>query len=353
MSGDKPKPVPFSRPACWARGLADAFRRHPTLWPFTAMIVLLAWNIFFTPNFIDFEVHEGRLFGSIVSILQKGAPVMLLAIGMTLVIGLGGIDISVGSVMAMAGTVTALLIVGQGLPAPVAVLAGLGVALLAGAWNGALVTFVGLQPIIATLVLLMGGRGIAQALTGDQNVPFTSPAMEYLSTRSFLYLPIPIFIVLGVAVVVLLALHKTVLGLYIEAIGGNAKAARLAGLPVHGVRLLVYAFCGLCAGLAGVINTADIQRADVANCGLYLELDAILAVVIGGTSFAGGRPYLVGAIFGAIIMRMLTTMLLMHNVPTEKTLIVKAVVAIAVCLIQTPAFASVMGRLRLGRARQA
>jgi simple sugar transport system permease protein len=177
--------------------------------------------------------------------------------------------------------------------------------------------------------------------------------MEFLGTGSFLYLPIPIFIVLGVALAVLLALHKTVLGLYIEAIGGNAKAARLAGLPVHGVRLLVYAFCGLCAGLAGIINTADIKRADVANCGLYLELDAILAVVIGGTSFAGGRPYLVGAVFGAIIMRMLTTMLLMHNVPTEKTLIVKAVVAIAVCFIQTPVFANLMGRIRLGRARQA
>ena len=339
--------------ARWAHSLAGVFRRHPTLWPFSAMIALLAWNVIFTPNFMNFEVHEGRLFGSIISILQKGAPVMLLAIGMTLVIGLAGIDISVGSVMAMAGTVAALLIAVHGQSAWVAVLAGLGVALLAGAWNGALVSWVGLQPIIATLVLLMGGRGIAQALTGDQNVPFNSPAMEFLGTGSFLYLPIPIFIVLGVALALLLALHKTVLGLYIEAIGGNAKAARLAGLPVHGVRLLVYAFCGLCAGLAGIINTADIKRADVANCGLYLELDAILAVVIGGTSFAGGRPYLVGAIFGAIIMRMLTTMLLMHNVPTEKTLIVKAVVAIAVCFIQTPVFANLMGRIRLGRVRQA
>jgi len=352
MSGQRQRPGPFSRPACWAR-LADAFRRHPTLWPFAAMIALLAWNILFTPNFLNFEVHEGRLFGSIVSILQKGAPVMLLAIGMTLVIGLGGIDISVGSVMAMAGTVAALLIAVHGLPAPLAVLAGLGVALLAGAWNGALVSWVGLQPIIATLVLLVAGRGIAQALTGDQNVPFNSPALEFLGTGSVLYLPIPIFIVAAVAAVVLVALQKTVLGLYIEAIGASAKAARLAGLPVHGVRLLVYAFCGLCAGLAGIIATADIKRADVANCGLYLELDAILAVVIGGTSFSGGRPYLVGAIFGAIIMRMLTTMLLMHNVPTEKTLIVKAIVAIAVCLIQTQAFAALMARLRLSRVKQA
>jgi simple sugar transport system permease protein len=351
LNDKTPGPAPSVRRPRLSRRLADAFRRHPTLWPFTAMVILLLYNLIFTPNFAALHVQEGRLYGSSITILQKGAPVMLLAIGMALVIGVAGIDISVGSVMVLSGTVAALLIARHGQTVPVAVLAALGVALAAGAWNGALVTFVGLQPIIATLVLLVAGRGIAQALTGDQNVPFASPEFEYLGTGSPLYLPVQIFIVLGVAGVVVLALHKTVLGLYIEAIGGNARAARLAGLPVHAVRMTVYSFCGLCAGLAGIIYTANIKRADVANCGLYLELDAILAVVIGGTSFSGGRPYLVGAVFGAIIMRTLTMMLVMHNVKDEHTLIVKAVVAIGVCLLQTPAFAGFMSRLSVRRAR--
>jgi simple sugar transport system permease protein len=327
--------------------LAGQFRRHPTLWPFAAMVLLILWNVFFTPGFARYEVVDGRVQFSLLDILQRGTPVMLMAVGMTLVIALAGIDLSVGSVMALAGTIAGLAMMHWGQPAWVAVPAALGVALAAGAFNGAMVTFVGLQPIIATLVLLVAGRGIAQGLTNDQKIQFKfkMPDFEFLGTGTFLGLPIQVYIVAVVVIVVALALRKTALGLYIEAIGGNVKAARMAGLPVHAVRMLVYMFCGVAAGLAGLVYTANIGEADVAKCGLYLELDAILAVVIGGTSLAGGRPYLAGSVCGAVIMQTLTTMLLMHNVIFEHALIVKAVVALAVCLIQAPVFWAAAGRV--------
>ena len=331
-------------------------RRYPTLWPFLAMLALLALNAFLTPGFLHIEMRLGdtawdfRLFGPLVDVLRNGAPVMMLAIGMTLVIALAGIDLSVGSVMVLAGTSAALLMTAHGCSVPPAIAAALAAALVVGLFNGALVTYAGLQPIIATLVFLVAGRGIAQTLTGDQNIRFDVPGFSMLGSGTLLGLPVPVYIVAATAMAVALALHKTALGLYIEAIGSNARAARLAGLRVHAIRMLCYGFSGVCAGAAGLIVTADIRQADVASCGLYLELDAILAVVIGGTSFSGGRPRLLGSLFGVIIMQTLTNVLVMHNVPSEHTLIVKAVVAMAVCLLQTPAAAGLLGRLRRATA---
>jgi simple sugar transport system permease protein len=324
-----------------------AFRRSPVFWPLLALVALLLFNVFFTPNFARLEIRDGRLFGSLIDILQNGAPVMLLSIGMTLVIASCGIDLSVGSMMALAGAVAALLITRQPQPTPVplAVLAALGVALLVGAWNGMLVAHLRLQPIVATLVMLVAGRGLAQTLTGDQKVRFEMPAFEFIGNGSLLGLPIPLFIVAGVALLVFLALRKTVLGMYLAATGLNAPAARLCGLRVGTIRIFVYAFSGFCAGVAGLIATADIKEADVANCGLYLELDAILAVVIGGTSLMGGRPILLGSLIGAAIMQTLTVMLQMHGVITEHTLIIKAMVALAVCFMQSPSFEGLTGRV--------
>jgi simple sugar transport system permease protein len=188
------------------------------------------------------------------------------------------------------------------------------------------------------------GRGLAQVLTNDQKIRFENPAFEYLANGDFCGLPFPIVLTGLLAMLVLLALRKTVLGMFLEAIGGNLQAARLCGLRIHAVRIGVYALSGLCAGVAGLIATADIKEADVANCGLYLELDAILAVVIGGTSLNGGRPVLIGSLLGALVMQTLTVMLQMRGVVTEHTLIVKALVALAVCALQSPAF--VRWRLR-------
>lgn len=320
--------------------------RPRNFWPLVALAALLVFNILFTSGFARIELRDGRLFGTLIDIFQNGAPVMLLAVGMTLVIALGGIDLSVGSVMALSGAVAALLMTEHGQSVPASVAAALGVALLVGALNGALVTYGGVQPIIVTLVTLVMGRGLAQTLTSDQKVRFEVPAFEFIGNGTVLGLPFPALLVAAVALIVGLLLRKTATGLYIEAMGGNPQAARLCGLRVHVIRMLAFMASALCAGLAGLIAAADIKEADVANAGLYLELDAILAVVLGGTSLTGGRANLVGSLIGATFIQTLTIMLQMRGVITEHTLIIKAIVALAVCYMQTPLFDRMMRRLR-------
>ncbi|WP_224363280.1 ABC transporter permease [Hyalangium versicolor] len=320
--------------------------RSRNFWPLVALAALLIFNMLFTTGFARIELRDGRLFGTLIDIFQNGAPVMLLAVGMTLVIALGGIDLSVGSVMALAGAVAALLMTENGVSVPLGIVLALGMALAVGAMNGALVTYAGIQPIIVTLVTLVMGRGVAQTFTHDQKVRFEIPAFEFIGNGTVLGLPFPALLVAAVALVVGLLLRKTATGLYIEAMGGNPQAARLCGLRVHVIRMLAYMACSLCAGLAGLIAAADIKEADVANAGLYLELDAILAVVLGGTSLTGGRANLVGSLIGATFIQTLTIMLQMRGVITEHTLIIKAVVALGVCYMQTPSFERLMRRLR-------
>ena len=324
--------------------------RPRNFWPWVALGSLLVFNLLFTQGFARLEFRDGRLFGTLVDIFQNGSPVMLLAVGMTLVIALGGIDLSVGSVMALSGAVAALLMTEHAQPVPVAVLLALAAALVVGAVNGALVTYGGIQPIIVTLVLLVMGRGLAQTLTQDQKVRFEVPAFEFIGNGTVLGLPFPVLLVAAVALLVGLLLRNTATGLYLEAMGSNPQAARLCGLRVHVIQLLAFMASSLCAGLAGLIAAADIKEADVANAGLYLELDAILAVVLGGTSLTGGRANLVGSLIGATFIQTLTTMLQMRGVITEHTLIIKAAVALSVCFMQTPAFERLSQRLRRAEA---
>ncbi len=324
--------------------------RGRNFWPWVALGALLVFNLLFTPGFARLELRDGRLFGTLVDIFQNGAPVMLLAVGMTLVIALGGIDLSVGSVMALSGAVAALLMTEHAQPVPLAVAGALAVALGAGALNGVLVTHGGIQPIIVTLVMLVMGRGVAQTLTHDQKVRFEVPAFEFIGNGTVAGLPFPVLLVAAVALTVGLLLRNTATGLYLEAMGSNPRAARLSGLRVHVIQILAFMASGLCAGFAGLIAAADIKEADVANAGLYLELDAILAVVLGGTSLTGGRANLVGSLIGATFIQTLTTMLQMRGVITEHTLIIKALVALSVCFMQTPAFERWTRRLRSAEA---
>lgn len=320
-------------------------------WPLLALLALLAFNLLFTPGFATIEVQGGRLFGATIDILKNGSTVMLLATGMTLVIASGGIDLSVGSLMALSATAAALALHHHQPPAGVAIALGLAVGAAAGLANGALVTLLRLQPIIATLVMLVAGRGLAQTLTADQKVRFDAPAFESLGTGSVLGLPTPIILAAAAAAATLTLLRWTVLGMYLEAIGQSPRAAHLCGLPVRALRTTAYTVSGVCAALAGMIGAADIGEADPANAGMYLELDAILAVVIGGTPLSGGRPRLLGAIIGALIMQTLTVMLQMRGVITEHTLVIKAIVALAVCLSQAPGLAATARRLLARRTR--
>jgi ribose/xylose/arabinose/galactoside ABC-type transport system permease subunit len=321
-------------------------RRQRVFWPVLALALLLLFNQFFTPGFFHTEIREGHLYGSRIDILNQGAKVMLLSLGMVLVIATGGVDLSVGAVMAISGAVASRLLVTQQQPAGVCILAALGVSILAGAWNGFLVAGLGIQPIIATLVLMVAGRGIAQLITEGQIITFNDPTMVFVGNGHFLGLPITLTIVLAMLLVTYLLVRRTALGLFIESVGDNDRASRYSGINARRVKFFVYTFGGLCAGLAGLVATSNIKGADANNIGLYLELDAILAVVVGGTSLSGGRFYLFGAVVGALFIQTLTTTLYARNVSADIAPVPKALVIIAVFLLQSDKVRSPFARLR-------
>ena len=290
------------------------------------------------------------LYGTPIDILNQGSKVMVLAIGMTLEIATGGIDISVGAVMAIAGAIAALLIsmldtgncIGAGMGPSVywiiPVLAALVLATLAGFWNGMLVAGFGIQPMVATLVLMVAGRGVAQLITDGQIITFDNPGLVFLCNGHALFLPFSVWIVVAMYVIFGLLTRKTAFGLFIESVGNNERASRYAGIEARRIKWLTYVICGFCAGVAGLLAASNIKCADSNNAGLYLELDAILATVIGGTSMAGGRFFLSGSLVGAILIQTLTTTMYRKNVSPAIVAVPKAMVVIIVCLLQSPLF---------------
>ncbi|WP_347268295.1 ABC transporter permease [Paracoccus sp. (in: a-proteobacteria)] len=317
-----------------------------------ALAVVLVLVGLISPGFFSLSVQNGRLYGSLIDVGVRVAPVALLAIGMTLVIATQGIDLSVGAVMAITGAVAATLVAeGHALPVVLAVALALGLA--CGLWNGVLVAFLDIQPIIATLILMVAGRGIAQLVTGGVILTFNDPAFAFIGSGAVMGIPMPLLIWLTVGLAVGLLVRRTALGLLVEAVGINRRAAMLVGVRARFLILAAYATSGLCAAMAGMIVTADIHGADANNAGLWLELDAILAVVIGGTSLAGGRFSITASLIGALIIQALNTGILISGWPPEFNLIVKAVVIVAILTLQSPAVADELGHLRglLGRRR--
>lgn len=185
---------------------------------------------------------------------------------------------------------------------------------------------------------MVAGRGVAQLIAGGQIITVNSPSYNYIGSGALATLPFAIFVVAAVFIIATILTRKTALGLFIESVGNNPQASRLAGIRSSFVIILVYMFCGLCAGIAGLILSSNVSSADGNNAGLWVELDAILAVVIGGNSLNGGRFYLSGTLVGALIIQTLTTTILMIGVPPEITLVVKAFVVLVVCLIQSETF---------------
>jgi simple sugar transport system permease protein len=304
------------------------------LWPLLALVCLFVFDFLYIPDFFRVTVREGNLYGSLIDIMENAAPVLLLSIGMTLVIATGGVDLSVGSIMAICAAVAAQLVV-SGHSAAVAFAAAMAVGLACGAWNGALVALLGIQPIVATLILMVAGRGIAHLVTSDQIITFNNRAYSFLGSGFLFRLPFSLTVVAAVLAATALLVRKTALGLFIEAVGGNASASRYAGVNATAVKWMVYVFSGACACVAGLITAGDINAADPEHNGQYLELDAILAVVIGGTALTGGRFSLPGSVIGALVIQTLTTTILTYGVPPEKTLVVRAAVVILVCLLQS------------------
>jgi simple sugar transport system permease protein len=219
------------------------------------------------------------------------------------------------------------------------------VAMLCGMWNGALVSWFGLQPIVATLILLSAGRGVAQLITDGQIITIYYSPYFVIGNGFLLGVPVGLFIVAAVATVLMLVTRKTALGLFIEAIGINPTASRLTGIRARTITFACYAVCGLCAGIAGLIESSYVKSADGNNAGLLFELDAILAVVFGGTSLAGGRFSLLGSILGALIIQTLTTTIYSVGVAPEITLVVKGLVVLAVSILQSARLKSLIGAL--------
>lgn len=310
-----------------------------------ALILVLVVDSLVANNFFAIHLQDGRLFGSPIDILNRAAPVALLAIGMTLVIATGGIDLSVGAVMAIAGATAATLTV-AGHSLAVVILATLGAGLLCGLWNGVLVALLKIQPFVATLILMVAGRGVAQLITQGQIVTFNSDALSWFGSGSLWLLPVPVWITLLLASLVWILTRKTALGLFIEAVGINLRAARNAGVNGWLVVMSTYLVSGFCAAVAGLIVAADIRGADANNAGLWLELDAILAVVIGGASLMGGRFNLILSLIGALIIQAMNTGILLSGFQPELNQVVKAVVVMSVLLLQSPRFIAMLKRGR-------
>lgn len=284
---------------------------------YAAVLALLLFNVLFTPYFLDASNFRTQL--------VQVTPIVIVSLGMALVIGTQGIDLSVGSVMALASAVVVLYLGYGWLPALIVALVG---GAVAGAAGGALVAYVGVQPIVATLALLVGVRGLANVFV-PQLVEFRSPGLIALGSSSVAGIPIIVLIAGALTLVMMFVVRRTTFGRQVVAIGGNRTASELSGLPVKRVLLIVYVISGLLAALAGVLATARLQAADPTSLGLFIELSAITAVVVGGTPLTGGRIRVLSTVMGALLMQLLAATLIKHNLPQSWTQIVQAGIILA------------------------
>ncbi|WP_419913068.1 ABC transporter permease [Hoeflea sp.] len=313
-------------PASFSLG---ALRNHGGI---IALIVILVFNALFTPNFLQVQT----LFVNISQV----ATIAIVAIGMTLVIATAGIDLSVGAVMALAGALAPLIFLsdfGQAYPAlgiAAAFVLPLIAASMCGLFNGIMISYLNVQPIIATLILFISGRGIAQVLTNGNLQTFSNPYFSYLGTGKILGLPFQGWLALVLAIAVYWLVSRTIFGRYLLAVGGNEKAARLAGAPVRIVKIGAYVLCAFLSGIAGLIVVAINSASDAARNGNLMELDAIAAAVVGGALLQGGRAPIFGAILGAVIIQLVKYTLLANGVEDEVALIAKAAIIVLAVYIQ-------------------
>jgi simple sugar transport system permease protein len=308
--------------------------KFPVFWPLLGLVALVLLNAVHDIGFLKITLLDGHLYGVPVDILTQGSRTMLVALGMTLVIATGGVDLSVGSVVAITGAICAVLLQGgHSLAATLA--AALGAGVLAGSVNGVLVARLGVQPIVATLILMVAGRGVAQLIVDGQVIIIKRPAFEYLGNGFLLGLPVAPLLVAALYLLTHFTLRRSALGLFIEAVGDNETASRFAGLAAARIKALAYVFCGACAALTGVLAAANIRAADAYRAGENMELDAIFAVVVGGTALTGGRFSILGTLVGALLIQTLTTTMYNLGVPPAIAPVPKALLIIGVSLLQS------------------
>src|SRR5512133_3543731 len=324
-------------------------RESRLFWPLVAMALILIFDAFYAPTFFKIGVLDGHLYGNLIDVLNDGAPLMLVAIGMTLVIATGGVDLSVGAVSSISAAMGAVLInpaLGNELisnevltkdatntPLGMIILADLAAGTLCGLWNGLLVSRAKIQPMVATLILMVAGRGIAQLITNGQIMTIYYTPYFWFGNGFILGLPVSIYIVAVVFILAWFIIRKTAIGMFIETVGVNPTSAYYSGINEKNIKLFAYTFCGFCGAIAGLILSSYVKSADANNIGANYELDAILAVVIGGTLMAGGRFSLFASVIGALVIWAFTLTMYTVGVPADALKAAKAILVLLVILL--------------------
>jgi ribose transport system permease protein len=309
----------------------DLLARYGTV---LALVLLIVFNLVFTPNFASLQTLNVNL--------TQVCTIVIVAVGMTLVIATGGIDLSVGSLMAISGALAPMIFMGKLIPignihlaVTLAIILAVGVATLLGLFNGWLIARFRIQPIIATLVLFIAGRGIAQVMTNGQLQTFRVPEFQFLGLGRVLGIPFQVIVMAVLVVLAAWIIRKTVFGRQILAIGGNERASGLSGIAVKKVKLAVYAISGFCAGIAGLVVIAINSASDANLVGLGMELDAIAAVAVGGTLLSGGRALIIGTLLGALTIQLVRYTLLANGVPDSAAQVAQAVIIVLAVWVQT------------------
>ena len=322
-------------------------------WSIVAFILLVIICTIFQHDFLalSWNSNTGGLAGPLITMLQESARYLMIATGMTLVISTAGIDLSVGSVMAVAGA-AAMQTLSNGMNVWLSILIALAVGLAIGCVNGALVSFLGLQPFITTLIMMLAGRGMAKVITSGENTDASAVAgnepLKWFANGFILGIPANFVIAVIIVILVGLLCRKTAMGMMIEAVGINQEASRMTGIKPKKILFLVYAISGFLAAIAGLFATASVMRVDVVKTGQDLEMYAILAVVIGGTSLLGGKFSLAGSAVGAVIIAMIRKTIITLGVNAEATPAFFAVVVIVICAVVIFILMIIMGQALFG-----
>ena len=324
--------------------------RSKITWAVVAELLILLVCFIIRPDFfkISYQPSTGMLYGSLIDILNRSAEITIIAMGMTLVIALGGTDLSVGALVAVSGAIALKLMRWNPTdpaystpgnytvyPFILVLLVPLAVCLLMGLMNGFMIAKIGMQPIIATLVLMVCGRGVAQIITNGKQFTTLYEPFRFIGQGSFLFLPMPIIISIVVVAAVALFTRKTAFGTFVESVGINRSASRLSGINAKRVILIVFALTGFLSAISGLIYSSRIMSNDSNNAGLNYEMDAILAVVIGGTNMSGGKFSLAGTVIGSIIIRTIVTFVYYFGIVSEATMAFKALIIAVVIVLQS------------------
>lgn len=344
-----------SSPTLGAR-LVDLLRK-PVVWGVLAICLLLVVNLLKDPGYLAVRVNPatGNLAGNVLDILRASAPILMVAIGMSLVIATAGIDLSVGSVMAVSGAVSMEFLQSAAAPSSAgAMLAAVGLSIalgaLVGTTSGLLVAYVGLQPFITTLVMMLAGRGLAKVITSGQNTTATNEQFRWIANGYVLGFPVVFLIAVVIVLLIMAVVRRSALGMMIVSIGINPRASRMAGIKPAGLLITVYALSGGLAAVAGIFAVSSVMTVDVSQTGYQMEMDAILAVVVGGGSLAGGKLSMGGAAVGALLIATLDKTVVFLGVPSSATPAFKAIVILVLFLLQADSVRGLL-RTRAGRTR--